>query len=46
MGRSNTEIAQELYIGIATVKTHINKILKKTGATSRSDLIKMAKDSQ
>jgi LuxR family transcriptional regulator, maltose regulon positive regulatory protein len=34
-GKSNTEIAQELVIGVSTVKTHINHIFSKLNATSR-----------
>ena len=35
-GRSNSEIAQELYVAEATVKTHVNRILAKTGARDRT----------
>jgi DNA-binding NarL/FixJ family response regulator len=35
-GRSNGEIAQELYVAEATVKTHVNRILAKTGARDRT----------
>ena len=34
-GRSNAEIAQELYMSIATVKAHVSHILVKLGATNR-----------
>jgi DNA-binding NarL/FixJ family response regulator len=34
-GRSNTEIAESLYIGESTVKTHINRIFAKLGLSSR-----------
>ena len=35
-GRSNGEIAQQLYVAEATVKTHVNRILAKTGARDRT----------
>src|SRR5258708_23444271 len=38
-GRSNTEIAAELFVSDATVKTHINHIFSKLGARDRSQVI-------
>ena len=35
-GLSNAEIAQRLFVGNATVKTHINRIFTKTGARGRA----------
>jgi DNA-binding NarL/FixJ family response regulator len=35
-GRSNTEIAQHLYVAEATVKTHINRIFAKTHSRDRT----------
>jgi DNA-binding NarL/FixJ family response regulator len=35
-GRSNTEIAQDLYVAEATVKTHINRIFAKTHSHDRT----------
>jgi DNA-binding NarL/FixJ family response regulator len=35
-GHSNGEIAQQLYVAEATVKTHVNRILAKTGARDRT----------
>ncbi len=37
-GKSNKEIASELYISVSTVKTHINNLYKKLGVSSRSDI--------
>ncbi|TCO23283.1 regulatory LuxR family protein [Kribbella steppae] len=34
-GRSNSEIAQELFISAKTVSVHVSNILRKTGTTSR-----------
>jgi DNA-binding NarL/FixJ family response regulator len=35
-GRSNTEIAGQLYVAEATVKTHVNRIFAKTGSRDRA----------
>ncbi len=35
LGRTNAEIAEELYIAMPTVKTHVGRILMKTGARDR-----------
>jgi len=35
-GRSNTEIAEQLYVAEATVKTHVNRIFAKTGSRDRA----------
>ena len=36
--KSNKELAQEFYISLSTVKTHINSIYKKMGVTQREQL--------
>ncbi len=38
-GKSNQKIADELYISINTVKTHVAKILVKKSASNRIQLI-------
>jgi len=38
-GKSNKEIASELFVEVSTVKSHINKIYSKLGVSSRSDLL-------
>ncbi|WP_449279426.1 response regulator [Leucobacter sp. GX0328] len=38
-GRSNGEIAQALFLGEATVKTHVSNLLQKMGARDRIQLI-------
>jgi DNA-binding NarL/FixJ family response regulator len=41
-GRSNVEIAAELYISEATVKTHINNLFAKTGIRDRAQAVTYA----
>jgi ATP/maltotriose-dependent transcriptional regulator MalT len=38
-GLSNDEIAQQLIVGMSTVKTHINHLYSKLGVTSRTQAI-------
>ncbi len=41
-GRSNAEIGALLYIGEATVKTHVNRIFAKTGSRDRAQAVAFA----
>lgn len=41
-GLSNSEIADALYVSHATVKTHVNRILSKTGARDRAQAVRYA----
>lgn len=42
VGRTNSEIASELYVSEATVKTHINHIFAKLGARDRTHAVVLA----
>ncbi|HWV47939.1 MAG TPA: response regulator transcription factor, partial [Microbacterium sp.] len=41
-GRSNPEIARELYIGEATVKTHLLHVFEKLGVSDRTRAVTLA----
>ncbi|GAC49175.1 response regulator transcription factor [Gordonia aichiensis] len=43
-GASNAEIAEKLFIGVETVKSHVKKILRKIGAVNRSEAISLYLD--
>ena len=44
-GLSNTEIAGHLHLSMATVKTHIGRLLSKLGARDRAQLVIAAYES-
>lgn len=44
IGKSNPEIAEALYIGRGTVRTHVSNILAKLGAKTRTEASMLARD--
>ena len=43
-GRTNAEIADELFVGLSTVKTHVASLLAKLGARNRVEIAMWAYD--
>ena len=43
-GRTNSEIARDLYVAVGTVKTHVNNIYRKLGARNRAEALARARD--
>ena len=44
-GRSNAELAADLYMSPATAKTHVSRLLAKLGARDRAQLVVIAYES-
>ena len=44
MGKTNKEIADQLFISVDTVKDHNYKIFQKTGVNNRTQLVKLVND--
>nr|WP_243407547.1 response regulator transcription factor [Frankia canadensis] len=44
-GLSNNEIADRLYLGVQTVKTHVSSVLAKLGARDRTQAVIIAFES-
>ncbi|HTT86595.1 MAG TPA: response regulator transcription factor [Acidimicrobiales bacterium] len=44
-GRSNSEIAEELHMAVATAKTHVSRLLTKLAARDRAQLVVVAYES-
>ena len=40
-GCTNAEIASQLYLGEATVKTHVNRIFAKLGVSTRAEAVSL-----
>jgi DNA-binding NarL/FixJ family response regulator len=43
-GRTNSEIARDLYVAVGTVKSHVNNIYRKLGAKNRTGALARARD--
>jgi LuxR family maltose regulon positive regulatory protein len=41
---SNDEIAGRIFVSVNTVRTHVRSILRKLGATKRSEAVRVAKE--
>ena len=43
-GRSNTQISEELFLSVATVKAHVSSILTKLDLNNRTQIALLAHD--
>lgn len=44
-GRSNAEIAEQMFLGVATIQTHLARVLSKLGLASRTQAVVFAYES-
>jgi DNA-binding NarL/FixJ family response regulator len=42
-GRTNAEIAKDLFVAVGTVKSHVNSIYRKLGAVNRAEAVARAR---
>jgi DNA-binding NarL/FixJ family response regulator len=45
-GRTNAEIAADLFVGLSTVKTHVASLMTKLGARNRVEIAMWAYDAR
>ena len=43
-GRTNAEIAKDLFVAVGTVKSHVNNIYRKVGAANRAEAVTRARE--
>jgi DNA-binding CsgD family transcriptional regulator len=43
-GRTNAEIARDLFVAVGTVKSHVNNIYRKLGAANRAEAVNRARE--
>jgi ATP/maltotriose-dependent transcriptional regulator MalT len=43
-GRTNSEIAHDLFVALGTVKSHVNSIYRKLGAANRAEAVTRARE--
>jgi ATP/maltotriose-dependent transcriptional regulator MalT len=43
-GRTNSEIARDLFVAVGTVKSHVNNIYRKLGAANRAEAVTQARE--
>lgn len=43
-GRTNAQVAAELYLSVKTVQNHVSSLLSKTGSSHRAELVARARD--
>jgi DNA-binding NarL/FixJ family response regulator len=43
-GRTNAEIARDLFVAVGTVKSHVNNICRKLGAANRTQAVTLARE--